>query len=230
MEAETTDEDILFANKQPFMTTTKVGYDALLKQVRIPEFTKRSDIMITSTLSMSIFPKDKRMIQNVHLANMNEDELVEYIDQKNAFKAHSKEYEYQNGIMKEKDKDFKENYMKSFIHRSNFVSKTLSEFKVRVEKLNNNEKYVRPKSEEQKNAEKLKHEQNKRASEKRGPPGFDMDKARKLLDGKYHEDDISDDDEMAGGKAANLNQAFAAKTSDDLEKQNKFDEFESALH
>lgn len=140
VETETTDEDILFANKQPFMTTTKVGYDALLKQVRIPEFTKRSDIMITSTLSMSIFPKDKRMIQNVHLANMNEDELIEYIDQKNAFKALNKEIEYQIGIIKEKDKEFKENYMKSFIHRSNFLSKTLSEFKGRVEKLNSNKK------------------------------------------------------------------------------------------
>jgi hypothetical protein len=216
------------------MTTTKVGYDALLKQVRIPEFTKRSDIMITSTLSMSIFPKDKRMIQNVHLANMNEDELIEYIDQKNAFKALNKELEYQIGTIKEKDEEFKENYMKSFIHRSNFVSETLSAFKGRVEKLNSNKKQIRPKSKEQLNTEKLKHEQNKRASEKRGLPRFDMEMARKLLDGKFHEaDDIFDDDEnalMAGGKAANLNKAFTAKTADDLEKQNKFDEFESALH
>lgn len=61
-----------------------------------------------------------------------------------------------------------------------------------------------------------------------------MEMARKLLDGKFHEaDDIFDDDEnalMAGGKPPNLNKAFTAKTADDLEKQNKFDEFESALH
>jgi hypothetical protein len=45
------------------------------------------------------------------------------------------------------------------------------------------------KSNEQVKAEKLKHEQNKRASEKRGLPKFDMDQARKLLDGKFHEDE-----------------------------------------
>lgn len=63
-----------------------------------------------------------------------------------------------------------------------------------------------------------------------------MEMARKLLDGKFHEDDdIFDDDEnplhgMAVGKATNLNKGFTAKNADDMEKQNKFDEFESALH
>lgn len=39
-------------------------------------------------------------------------------------------------------------------------------------------------------AERLKHEQNKRASEKRGMPQFtDMDLAQKLLEGKFHEQD-----------------------------------------
>ena len=38
--------------------------------------------------------------------------------------------------------------------------------------------------------EKLKHEQNKRASEKRGMPDFsDLDLAQKLLEGKFHEQD-----------------------------------------
>ena len=48
------------------------------------------------------------------------------------------------------------------------------------------------KSHEAIKAEKLKHEQNKRASEKRGLPKFDMDQARKLLDGKFHDEDEED--------------------------------------
>ena len=40
-----------------------------------------------------------------------------------------KEHQYQHGKLKEKDKDYKETYMKSFIHRSNFKSNTLSKFK-----------------------------------------------------------------------------------------------------
>jgi hypothetical protein len=35
----------------------------------------------------------------------------------------------------------------------------------------------------------LKHDQNKRASEKRGLPKFDMEMAKKLLEGKFHEED-----------------------------------------
>ena len=62
MESETTDEDIKFATEQPFMTVSNVGYNKMLKQLKLPEMMKRSDIMITSTLSMSIFPKDKRQM------------------------------------------------------------------------------------------------------------------------------------------------------------------------
>lgn len=55
---------------------------------------KRSDIMITSTLSMSIFPKDQRVMINQYFAKMTQDELIEYLDEKNAFNALMKEHEY----------------------------------------------------------------------------------------------------------------------------------------
>lgn len=42
--------------------------------------------------------------------------------------------------MKEKENEYKETYMKSFIHRSKFNSKTLIKFKEKVEQLNNNTK------------------------------------------------------------------------------------------
>tara|TARA_B110001469_G_scaffold90400_1_gene85826 strand:+ start:1182 stop:1640 length:459 start_codon:yes stop_codon:yes gene_type:complete len=137
---QSTDEDVLFAAEQPYYTATNVGYNKMLKQCKIPEMMKRSDIMITSTLSMSIFPKDKRAIQNQYFAQMEEESLIDYLDERNAFNALVKEHEYQIGKVKDKEKEYKENYMKSFIHRSNFMSKTLSEFKSRVELLNTNRK------------------------------------------------------------------------------------------
>ena len=51
-----------------------------------------------------------------------------------------KEHEYQTGKIRDKDEEFKINYMKSSIHRSEFMSKTLSDFKSRVKKLNSNKK------------------------------------------------------------------------------------------
>jgi hypothetical protein len=44
--------------------------------------------------------------------------------------------------------------------------------------------------------EKLRHQQNCKASEKRGYPRFDLITANKLLAGKYHEID-EDDDQLA---------------------------------
>ena len=55
--------------------------------------------------------------------------------------------------------------------------------------LNTNQKKYIPKTKETIKLEKLKHDQNKRASEKRGLPKFDMEMAKKLLEGKFHEED-----------------------------------------
>lgn len=63
-ESSSTDEDVLLANEQPYKTSANIGFSHLTKQVPIKEFTKRSDIMITSTLSMSLYPKDNREIEN----------------------------------------------------------------------------------------------------------------------------------------------------------------------
>jgi hypothetical protein len=59
---EIANEDKQFAEEQPYVTATSIGHKEMLKQLPLEELAKRSDIMITSTLSMSIFPKDKRII------------------------------------------------------------------------------------------------------------------------------------------------------------------------
>jgi len=69
-ESESTNEDILFTAEQPFMTPTTINYGNMTKQLDIPSLMKRSDIMITSTLTMSIFPKDMRGINNQYYALM----------------------------------------------------------------------------------------------------------------------------------------------------------------
>lgn len=43
--------------------------------------------MITSTLSLSLFPKDRRRVEDYHRANMTKSELKDYVDESNAFKA-----------------------------------------------------------------------------------------------------------------------------------------------
>ena len=45
---------------------------------------------------------------------------MNYIDQKNAFKSLVKEYEYQEGVQREKDKLYAETFMKSFIYKTEF--------------------------------------------------------------------------------------------------------------
>lgn len=63
---------------------------------------------------------------------MKRSELREYIDELNAFKAMEKEIYYRNMRLRDKDKEYRDNYTKSFIHRSKFQSNTLKKFKKSV--------------------------------------------------------------------------------------------------
>jgi len=110
----------------------------MLKQLPTGELAKRSDIMITSTMSMSMFPKDKRIIMIKKRAHMNNHMIREYIDEKHAFNAEVKELMYKQPAIKEKQKEYSDVYMKSFINRSDFKSATLRKFKQQVKILNSN--------------------------------------------------------------------------------------------
>ena len=114
--------------------------------------------------------------------------------------------------MREKDKPFRENYERSFLYSAKFASKTLQDFRNNVKKLNSNVKVKKPKTKEQLKQEKFKHDQNKRASERRGLPMLDLETANRFLDGKYHEQSEEEEDyENIGGD----------------EKENKRDDFEA---
>ena len=135
-------EDILFDKEQPYVTPTSVQYSQLLKGLSIEQLAKRSDIMVTSTLSMSIFPKDKRLIERIVRHKMEQAELREFTDQRNAFNALAKEHIYQYGQTKDKEKDYRDTYQKSFVKKTNFTSKTLVKFKKDVKLLNSNKKQL----------------------------------------------------------------------------------------
>tara|TARA_B110000285_G_scaffold214014_1_gene258935 strand:- start:774 stop:980 length:207 start_codon:yes stop_codon:yes gene_type:complete len=67
--------------------------------------------------------------------------------------------------------------------------------------MNNKKKPKKPK--DMQKAERIKHDQNTRASIKRGLPKFTMVDAKNLLEGKYHEED--DEDAELSAKMMNLN-------------------------
>mmetsp|Transcript_7183 Transcript_7183/g.12108 ORF Transcript_7183/g.12108 Transcript_7183/m.12108 type:complete len:1503 (-) Transcript_7183:75-4583(-) len=156
---------------------------------------------------------------------MTSDELREYLDEKNAFNALVRDHKYSYVQTREKDKEYRENYIKSFIHRSNFKSETLRIFKENTKFLNLNTKPVKTKTKEQSQIERLKHEQNKRASEKRGLPKFDMVMAKKLLNGKFHEED----EEEAENQQHLNNQTIYAHSNSEVKHQNQLEEFENQM-
>lgn len=122
------------------------------------EIAKRSDIVITSTISINLFPKDKRLISRQYRALMSDEQLQEFVDERAAFISLQKETEYSQFRIRDKDKDFGDYYSKSFIASTKFKSRTLQAFKENTAKLNANAKIKPVISEEQKRKQKLKHE------------------------------------------------------------------------
>ena len=134
---------------------------------------------------------------------MDQDEYDEYIDERCMFRSIIKENAYQSSFQKEKTNTYRTNYSRSFLNRAQFESRTLTNFKENVMQLNLNKKKIPPKPKEIQKAEKIKHEQNTRASQKRGFPKFDLESAKKLLEGKFHEED--EEDAELSSKMMNLN-------------------------
>ena len=79
---------------------------------------------------------------------MGPEEVKDYIDEKCAFQSMVKENQYQNARFREKDMDFRRQYEVSFLHRAEFQTKTLTEFKKNVKILNSQGKAIHIKSKE----------------------------------------------------------------------------------
>ena len=75
-DTDSSDEAVLYLKEQPYITASNIAYKELLRQVAIEELARRTDILITSTLSLSVFPKDKRMIsKHFKQALMTKDDI-----------------------------------------------------------------------------------------------------------------------------------------------------------
>lgn len=98
------DDDDRCAEEQPYITPSYIRYRKDVEHIHINEIAKRSDIVISSTLSFNMIPKDTRIISEIHQVNMKKEDMADYIDARNAFKAMIKEYQYQKGNIREKDK------------------------------------------------------------------------------------------------------------------------------
>ena len=122
------------------MTANRIGFRHQTKQLYTKEICKRSDIMITSTISMSLFPKDQRLIEQHMRVYMDQMQLIDFVDEKNAFLSMMKEHDYQVQKTREKDKEYRDNYAKSHIFSADFVSPSLQRFKHAVTELNRNKK------------------------------------------------------------------------------------------
>lgn len=55
-------KDYLNQLEQPYLTVTRINYQEFLKHVNLEELTRRSDILVMSTMSLNFFPRDYRMI------------------------------------------------------------------------------------------------------------------------------------------------------------------------
>lgn len=231
-------EDILQAQEQPYVTTASIAYHEMLKQVRTKELARRSDILITSTMSISLFPKDKRAIMTKYRSKLSRDEddkvqitIKSLVDEKNAFNAQVKEFYYQNGRIKDKEKDYTDAYMMSFIHRSEFKKDCLINFKKGVQILNCNIKPKKLIDASVQKQEKIKYEQNKRASEKRGKIKWDQESTKRLLDGKYWDLEEGEDPEndIAKTSMINANKAVYAQNREEMQQKNMMENFENQL-
>ena len=214
-------EDKQVAQAQPYETVTQVSYKDVLKSLPFEELCRRSDVMITSTLSLSIFPKDQRFINNYVVQTMAQPDIDHYIDEKKAFNAYKQQHRDETQRMREKDNMFRDTYLRSFMHRNKFKSQTMQKFKQEVKQYNQNYAIVPIKDKKVLVAEKLRHEQNKRMATQRGMPKFDKDSINILLEGKFHEQFEADTKD-----AAFLNKSMYASELEDLRFQAKVDEFE----
>lgn len=192
-EQEVDIESILHHLDQPYDTVTSVNYQESLKGAPLKLLTRRSDFLAMSTIQMSLNPVDNRDIANVKLGYMSKEQIREYVNERNVFKRMCLDLDSKQKNIREKDKEFRDNYFRSFIHRQNFKTNTMIKFKEKVMELNNNAKPPVKVDAEKRRAELIKWQQNKRAIENKQTQTFDMVNIVPLLEGRFHDMDENDE-------------------------------------
>ena len=168
-----------------------------------------------STIQMSLNPIDKRDIAKVKRGSMSKEQIKEYVNERNQFKRMCVDLDSKTKYVREKDKEFRDNYFRSFLHRQEFNTSTINKFKEKVQDLNNNRKPPEKVDPEKRRAELIKWQQNKRAVENKQTQKFDMQNVHELLEGNFHE---MEDLEAPEKLKIDLNKEKKAKITDEIPK------------
>ena len=63
-----------------------IGYGHLLTHLRTKEYARRSDIIVSSTLSFTLTPKEGDFVSQVYFANITEEETKKWVDKRQEFR------------------------------------------------------------------------------------------------------------------------------------------------
>ena len=86
VEFDSEDEDALILALQPYDTVTSVGYSKHLTQLPTKFVARRSDIIVSSTLSITLTPLDDGY-KAKNLALLSDDEIRQWVDKRQEFRA-----------------------------------------------------------------------------------------------------------------------------------------------
>ena len=79
VEFDSDDDDNLILAIQPYDTVMNVGYSHMLNHLPTKFVTRRSDIIVSSTMSITLTPQDDEYVpQNTN--SMNEDQICEWVN------------------------------------------------------------------------------------------------------------------------------------------------------
>jgi hypothetical protein len=168
-----------------------------------------------STIQMSLNPIDKRDIAKVKRGYMSKEAIREYVNERNHFKRMCVDLDSKTKYVREKDKEFRDNYFRSFLHRQEFRTAAMTKFNEKVQELNNNRKPPEKVDPEKRRAELIKWQQNKRAVENKQTQKFDMQNVHELLEGNFHE---MEDLEAPEKLKIDLNKEKKTKITDEIPK------------
>ena len=81
------DEDALIFAPQPYDTTSNIGYSDLLTHLTTKDLARRSDIIVSSTLSITFTPQAEYSYVPQKLAHITQEEAKEWVDKRAIFRA-----------------------------------------------------------------------------------------------------------------------------------------------
>lgn len=85
-ELDEDDDDYYEFALQPFDTVSNIGYNELLTHLPTKFLARRSDIIVSSTLSFTLTPTEEKFIP-MKKALMNDAEVTDWIDKRQEFRA-----------------------------------------------------------------------------------------------------------------------------------------------